>query len=107
MKDLLTKAELLDKSSVAFDVDLLKVLQKISSVTDHLQKTSSGMVVMGMLFQVTVQVVDPLGEDRDLDFRRTGVAFMSGKLFDDFLFFLLCHLFHLISIFADFPGNGR
>ena len=70
----------------------MSTFQKVSSVTDHLQKTSSGVMVMRMLFQMSIQVVDSLGEHCDLDLGRTGVAFMSRVLFHDFLFFLLSHV---------------
>jgi len=33
--------------------------------------------------EVFGQIVDPLGQDRDLDFRRTGVACLGGVFLDE------------------------
>ena len=43
------------------------------------------MVVLGVALEVLGQVPDPLGQDRDLNFRRTGVAFGAGVILDEFL----------------------
>jgi hypothetical protein len=37
--------------------------------------------------EVFRQMLDPVGEQRDLDFRRSGVAFVLLELVDDFLLF--------------------
>lgn len=45
------------------------------------------MMVMLVLAEVIREQVDPLGQERDLNFRRTRVRFMNTKVADD-LFFL-------------------
>lgn len=92
MKNLLTETELLDESSVSLDVDLCKVLQKVSSVTDHLQHTAAGVVILGVLLEVFVQFVDTSGQNRDLYFGGTGVGFVGLVGSDDCLLgFLVDH----------------
>ena len=58
------------------------------------------MMVLVMLLEMLGEVVDSLGENSDLNLRRTGVALVSSILFHNSLFFCLCHFFHLIKIFA-------
>ena len=84
---LFSQSETGDKASVSVDICLSEVLEKVSSLSYHLQKTSSGVVVFVMLFEVLVEVVDPVSKDSYLNLRGTCVAFFSSILFDDFLFF--------------------
>ena len=42
------------------------------------------MVVLLVALEVFGQIVDPLGEDRNLDFRLTGVAFNGCVFLDEF-----------------------
>ena len=53
------------------------------------------MMILGMNLKVLVELVDTAGKYGYLNFRRTGVAFMSGILKNDICFFLCCHIFHL------------
>ena len=57
----------------------------------------SGVVVMLVGTQVIGQLVDTSGQDRDLNFGRTGIALVGSDLQDDLrLLFLLNHcVFHL------------
>ena len=66
---LLTKTKLCDQCTVSFDVVLLQILEKSSSLTDHLQKASSGMMILRVLLQVLGELRDPCGQHRDLNFR--------------------------------------
>ena len=47
------------------------------------------MVVLRVRLEMVGQVIDAFGEDRDLDFRRTGVAFLGRVLRNDFVFCVL------------------
>ena len=42
------------------------------------------MMILFVGFQMFGEQNDSLGEDSDLNFRRSGVTFMGGILFDDF-----------------------
>ena len=74
---LFSQSETSDKASVSVDICLSEVLEKVSSLSYHLQKTSSGVVVFMMLFEVLVEVVDPVSKDSYLYFRGTCVAFFN------------------------------
>ena len=62
-------------------------------MTDHLQQAAAGVVILLMGLQMFGQIVDPLGENRDLYLRgtmspswvaysRIMAVFSSGSIFD-------------------------
>ena len=51
---------------------------------------------MGMHLEVLLQIVDALGENRNLDFRRTGVGVVEPVSDNDFVLFLTYASPHLI-----------
>jgi hypothetical protein len=95
---LLTDTAAFDNGTVTFDVVLEKVVKELSSLTDHLLHTSAAVVVLGVLLEVLGELAVSLGEDSDLYFGRTGVAFVYSKLFDDVLLVFLCD--HGVSPFV-------
>ena len=48
------------------------------------------MIVLGVALEMIGEVVDALGEDRDLDFGRTGVVLVAGVVANDFLLAFGC-----------------
>lgn len=66
--ELLTKTELFDNSTVSVDVFLLEIRKEVTSMTNHLEKTSSGVVVVFVFFKVCGKVVDSLSENSNLHF---------------------------------------
>ena len=66
---LLTKTKSLDQLSVTIDVLILQISKQVSSLTYHLQKTSSGMEIMRMALEVLVQVIDSCCKNSNLYFR--------------------------------------
>ena len=64
------------------------------------------MVVFLVVLEVSGQIVDPLSEDRDLNFRRARITFGAGKFL-----YKLCFLFsrnrHRNTFFSRPPGGGR
>ena len=84
---LLPQAQLGDADTIPFDVGLFQVSQQVAAVTNHLQQTPAGVVVMGMHLEVLLQIVDALGENSDLHFGRTGVGFMEPVGGNDFVLF--------------------
>ena len=93
---LLSQAELANDRAVTLDVVLLQVVQKTSSLTDHLLQTAAAVEVLLVDFQVLGQVSDAVGQNSNLYFGRTCVALVSSILRDDVVFeFLLHGIFHL------------
>ena len=78
------------EASVSLDVCFSEVLEKVSSLTYHLQQTSSRVMVLMVLLEVLVKIVDPVSEDSNLDLRGTCIAFCCSVLSDDLLFLLFC-----------------
>ena len=93
---LLSQAELLNDSTVSLNVNLLEVAKEVTSVTNHLQKTSAAVVVMCVLLQMLVQVVDTACEKSNLYLRRTCVTLVYCILCNNFV---LVHFFHLINFY--------
>ena len=88
-KYLLSDAELSDDSSVTLDVLLLQVSEHVAALTNHLQQATTGMVVVLVLLQMLGELLDALGQDCDLYFRRTGVGLVGTVCGNNFslLFF--------------------
>ena len=106
---LLTDTELLDNRTITIDVLLGQIAQQIATVTNHLQQTTAGMMVVGMLLQMLGQLVDASGQNRDLNLRRTGIGVMQLVSGDDLIFnVLLDHfIFHLSIKFSRITDDGR
>src|SRR4029453_1082534 len=85
---LFAKPELRDQRVVALDILLLEVVEQAAALVDHLQQAAARMVVLVVGLEVAGQRLDPAGEDRDLHFRRPGVALAAGVVADDFLLLL-------------------
>ena len=103
---LFADAELFNNHAVARDILLHQVIQQIAAMADHFQQAAAGVMVLLVHLQVLGQVVDPLGEDGDLDLGRTGVPLMRRIFLDNRGFFFRQHGFHLFEIFSDHPERG-
>ena len=90
-KLLLAQTQLGNDGAVALDILLLEVVEQISSLTNHLQQTAAGVMVLLMNLHMLGQVVDPLGEDRDLHLCRTGIGLVGSVVSNNSLLFLLEH----------------
>ena len=98
---LLSQSELADDRTVTLDVSLLQIVQKVSSVTDHLLQTAAAVEVLLVSLEVHGQVVDTGGQDCDLNLRRTGISFVGSVLLDQGKLFIFLHGFiHLSFIFG-------
>ena len=68
---LFTKTEFVYDCAVAFDIFLLEVVEKVSSLTNHFVHTAAAVVVVVVVLQVFGKFVDSGGENRDLYFGST------------------------------------
>src|SRR5690606_5810321 len=84
-KLLFPQTQLLDQVVVPRQVLLLEIGQQAAALVHHHQKTTTGVIVLVVLLEVLGQVADALGEDRDLDFRRPGIALPLVVVLDDSL----------------------
>ena len=87
------QAEVRDELAVTLEVARLVVVEQTTTLTDQLQQTATRVVVLLVLAQVLGEVVDALGEQRDLDLGGSGVSGALAELADDFgcLCFCLRH----------------
>ena len=65
---------------------LLEVIEKFATAAGHLEKTTARVEVFAVRSQVLGQMIDPGGEQRDLNFGRAGVLIVSLILSDDIWF---------------------
>ena len=86
---LLTDTQLGDDRSVAVDVLLGQVVQQAAALADHHEKAAAGVIVVLVGAQVLGELLDAVGEDRDLDLGGAGVALMGGVLGDELGFCFL------------------
>ena len=75
---LLSDTQLGDQGTIALDVLLHQVVEQAAALTDHLQQTTVGVLVLGVGAHVLGEDVDALGEDSDLNLRGAGVGFMGA-----------------------------
>ena len=97
---LLAQLQFSNYRAVTLDIGFHKVVEQVAPVSDHLEHTAAGMVVVLMRLEMLGKIVDALGEHRYLDFRRTGVVLVDGVALDDLLLFVFFHDFHPIDLFA-------
>jgi hypothetical protein len=86
--ELLSDIKLFDNCSVTIDILLHKVVEKVTSVTNHLEKTATRVMVLVVVLEVLVEGVDSVGENRDLYLGRTGIGFVSAVFGDYCLLFV-------------------
>ena len=91
MQSLLSDVQLFDDSSVSLDVDLLQVVEQISSVSYHFEKTAAAVIVLVIVFEMLGQIVYSVCENRNLNFRRTRVSLVNGVFLNNSLLFLCGH----------------
>jgi len=92
-----SQTELCDDRTVAFDIVLLEVAEKVTSMTYHLVQTAAAVMVLLVCLQVLSESVDSVSQDRDLYFGGSCVTVMNLVLFDKSCLLFLCdHFVHLI-----------
>src|SRR5262245_52929978 len=67
-------AQPLDQALVAAFVDTLDVIEQLAALRHELEQAAPGVVVLDVGLEMLGQGGDALGQERDLDLRRAGVA---------------------------------
>src|SRR5206468_6406305 len=75
-------AELVDDDAVPFRRSGPEVLEKAAALADQHQQAAPRVMVLGVLLEVILQAVDPLGEERDLHLGRARIALVGAELLD-------------------------
>jgi hypothetical protein len=79
---LLTQAEFFDQRAVTVQILTLEVGQQAFTTVNHHDQAAAGMVILGVGFEVTVQVVDTGCQQRNLHFRGAGVV-LTARIISD------------------------
>src|SRR5690606_7690273 len=97
--------EPLNNREVAFWRCPLEIIQKLPPPTDHHEHAASAGEVFAMDLQMLGESLDPRGQNRDLNFGRTGVCLACPKLLNQLalLFFGNGHLSSARS--TNFPST--
>src|SRR4051794_9098747 len=97
---LAAQAELLDQGAVALEILALQVVQEAAAPSDELEQAATRVVVVLVRAEVLGQLVDALGQHRDLDLGRAGVRLVLAELPDmlQLLFLREGHLSPLVDV---------
>jgi hypothetical protein len=98
---LFSQSQTPDQRSVTLEILVFQIIQQISPLPHHLQKTPSRMMILLVNLQVLVQIVDPVGQDGYLHLGRTRVPLLCLVIVDDLSFLFLID--HLLSPFPNKP----
>ena len=76
---LAAQVKLLQHILVARRVALVQVVEQRAALANHLQQTTTRVLIFFVSLEVLGQLLDLLGEDTDLDLRRTSVTLVGGQ----------------------------
>jgi hypothetical protein len=82
MTQLIPEPEFLNDLPVGVDVRTLEVVEQTATLSDHLEKPTTTVMVLFVGPEVVGQVIDAFGENRDLNASRSGVGLMRPILLD-------------------------
>src|SRR5688572_501555 len=88
-----SQPKLFDDLVVFVDVAPLEIIEQLPPSRDHLEQPATRVVVLLVDLEMFGQLVDPLGEQGDLDARRTGIRIVGLVIANYFFFyfFYCCH----------------
>src|SRR5262245_10635969 len=86
---LAAQAQILHDFSIPIDLRRLEIVQQTPALPDHAQQAATRRVVALVHLEVFGEVMNLLGEKRDLDLGRPRVSFVLLELADDSLLLLL------------------
>jgi hypothetical protein len=78
-KKSVAQLQLLRDRGVPFHVRVMKIIQQATALANHHQKPAARAMVFFVALQVLGQMVDALGQERDLHVSRTGVLLVQLK----------------------------
>src|SRR6185437_6162661 len=78
-----TQAETADQRLIALGVLALEITEQATASVDHLQETTTRMMVFLVRLEMLGQLLDARGQQRNLHLRRTGVGRRAAVILDD------------------------
>jgi len=85
---LTAQPETLDNVLILLRLTGLEVIEELAALVDHLHESATGRVVRRVRGKVLPETGNTLGEQRDLNFRRTRVLGIPAELGNDCSFSL-------------------
>src|SRR3546814_6877135 len=82
-----TRTDTLFPSTTLFRSALIlspQIVEQAAALIDHHQQAATAVIILRVGLEMPGQRVDAVGQDRDLHFRRTGVALFAGMFLDEF-----------------------
>ena len=86
---LVAQLQFLRDRLIAGQINGLQIIEQAAALADHQKQATARAVIFLIRLQMAGQMVDPLGQQRDLDIGRTGVLRVRLKCFNR-----LCLRFH-------------
>jgi hypothetical protein len=80
--ELLAQPELADELAVALEVRALQVIEKAAAAADEHEQPATRVMILLMDAEVLGQLVDSIGEHRDLNLGRAGVLRPVAEFLD-------------------------
>jgi hypothetical protein len=77
---LVTEPQFLNYQAVRLDIGPPQVVQQSATLAYHLQEAAATVVIFAVLTEMIREVVDALGQDRDLNLCRPGVSLVGTVL---------------------------
>ena len=84
------EAEFLAERNERRVVRAAQVGHQTAAAADHLEHTAAGSFVLLVGAKVFGQILNALGQHRDLDFGRAGIAFVFAVFFGESRLFIFC-----------------
>jgi hypothetical protein len=85
---LFAKPQPSNRRSVSLRILAVHVRQQASALSYHLQQPAATVMIVLVAPKMIGQLIDSLGQNCDLNFRRTSVLFMDPELADDYALLL-------------------
>jgi hypothetical protein len=96
-----------DQGPIALDILALEIAQQPAPLAHQLEQSAPRVLIVLVVFQVVGEMVDPLREDGDLNFRRPGVLLAASVVGDYLCFRCRCQSVNLLCGSAPVPVAGR
>lgn len=87
----------------------MKIVEKAATATDHGKEAAAGSKVFDGIFQVGGEVIDPFGEERDLNIGGAGIFVVQAVACDNLAFCLRSHKKKILcgNNFESMPDAGH
>ena len=85
-----TKPQSLDELLVLLWLGRFQVIEELAALVHEFDEPAPRGMIALVCREVLTQSVDPLRQERDLNFGRAGIRLVTAKLRDDSAFFLSC-----------------